>query len=264
MTTRALTQACCVLRAPPRPACSFRCSSTTSREPTRAAPPKKPRPSNQQKPGPSGQDPRRNDQKQKSIRIGRGAGGGAAWSRINPMVVDWAGRHNVGFPEELKRAKLQSKPGRRLQVMFSPRPVLRLWHVLAHFTGLQGVLTEYWLYRYEEQLSEPLWLHLTASHNVKPVVRNFARRRVREGIREALAEKGYTFGGKVAEGGEGGAGGARRDGPMGELKGTIHVHVNDPVFTFNHDKKTHVEFGREIVRLAESQLSASKPRPRRG
>ncbi|MBE3111911.1 MAG: hypothetical protein IMZ46_15640, partial [Acidobacteria bacterium] len=167
----------------------------------------------------------------------------------------WAAAHNVGFSPEAKTKKLLTDAGTRLNFKFSPRPCFSLNHVNNFFTGFQHTMTEYWLYRYEEKLAEPLWVHIMGATSVKPVVRNCARRRVREGLRTALAEKGYTLEGRVVEGGEGEDKGPQGGEPKAELRGTIFVNVADPMYTFNQYKEIHVEVGREIVRAVESQQS---------
>lgn len=261
MATRALTQACRVARAPARPACSFHCSSTAPREHTKGAPPKPKQ--NGQKKKLGGQSARQNGQKPSGSGSFPGIPGGIPrMSAIDPRVVTWADHHNVAFPQEHKLAKLNSPSGRRLQFRFSPQPVFRHSHVHNYFLGFGHVLTEYRLYRYEKLLADPLWVHISSSSHVKPIVRSFSRRRVREGIRAALAERGYTLEGRRAVGSEGGERDGRRRGSKSELKGTIWVHVMDPVFTFNHPKETHVAVGREIVDYVESHQPASRA-PRR-
>lgn len=128
------------------------------------------------------------------------------------------------------------------------------------FTGFhQHVLTEYRLYQYGEKLAEPLWVHIMGSHTVKPVVRNFARRRVRQGLFAALAERGYTPEGRVVDTGiqeEEDGSKTKRQTPRTDLKGTISLQVTDPVAVMNLESEKYLEIGREVVRSVESKQSA--------
>lgn len=179
---------------------------------------------------------------------------------ILPSVIRWAHQHNVGFPDELKSTKLKGAGAGSIQLKYSPRQVFRPYHVPQFFTGFhQHVLTEYRLYKYGEKLAEPLWVHITGSYSVKPVVRNFARRRVRQGLFAALAERGYAPEGRVAEeGNQGGEGGSKtgQRAPGADLKGTISLQVTDPVAVMSLESEKYLEIGREIVRSVESKQSA--------
>lgn len=176
------------------------------------------------------------------------------------MVSAWAKEHDVGFPEELKNGKVKDLTAKVNMIFkFSPRHVFRSYHTHL-FMGHQKVATAYTLYRYEQCLGVPLWIHIDGSHNPRPVVRNFARRRVREGIRAALAERGYTFEGRVADAGETGTGGAQ-DAPKKDLKGTVFLYVKNPVTVFNQSREKHIQVGREIVSWVESRQSTGQSAP---
>lgn len=289
MVTRALTRA---FRVPRNPVC-HRCSSTSSRQPAQSTP-RSPKPSGQtprsnsprprfdnqkprfdgpkpksdgSRPRPDGQKPRFDNptpkpagQKSKGAPTPRGRPFNTSRGpAIFPIVTRWAHQHNVGFPDELKSAKLKVG-GASIQFKHSPRQVFRPYHVPQFLSGLhQNVLTEYQLYKYGEKLVEPLWVHITGSYQVKPVVRNFARRRLRQGLFAALAERGYTPDGRVAEAGSqgeesGGKTGRRAPGPG--LKGTISLQVTDPIAVLNLESEMHLEIGREIVKSVESKQSA--------
>ena len=265
MVTRALTQTCRVLLQATHPSISLpRLASTTQYQHTKAAPPssKPSPPPSDQKPRqtsrnikPSDRGPKPNGQKTPGAtpHPGPPRPGQPGSSNINSKVLSWARAHGVGTPPVLRQQKLRTPAAKTLSFKFAPQQVFRASHVFNFFMGWGHVLTEYWLYRYEEMLAEPLWVHISGSLGVKPVVRNFARRRVREGIRTALAERGYTLNGKAIGGADGGKG-----APVQELKGTISVYVNDPVSTVNLEREDYVEIGREIVSIVESRQAASQ------
>ncbi|SPO00175.1 uncharacterized protein DNG_03024 [Cephalotrichum gorgonifer] len=258
MAAPTLAQACRALRVPCRPASHFRCVSTATRQPAKTGPPAsnpKPKTSQPAKTGPfasgskpDGQKPKLGGQK---LRPASGQKPKPRGPALLPSVLRWAHEHNVGFVGELKTVKLASKKGAKaLTVKYSPRQTFSWHHITQYFTHHEHTMTEYWLYRYEEQLADPLWLQLTGSTSVKPVVRNFGKRRIRQGIHAAMAERGYTPVGKVAEVEAADDAGAR---PTRELKGTVSVTVHDPLLAFSFDRETCLEIGREIVRHVESQ-----------
>lgn len=180
---------------------------------------------------------------------------------ITPKASAWAKKHNVGFPTELQTVRLREPPDRQgLVFKLARRRVFRAHHMYDMFTGYEKVGTAYTLYRYEQRLGSPLWLHIEGSHNPKPIVRNVARRRVREGIRAALEERGYTFEGKVADekGEAGGAWNRRKQ----ELRGTVEIFVQDPVTVANKSKERHIEFGRHVIRCIEEKQATQRGEPR--
>lgn len=281
MVTRALTQVCRATPLPRRATCNLRCSSTISRQPATKP---RPKPGDQrpirdgQTPKPHGQAPKTHGQTsnqfgQASKPYGhkpRPAGAPfkppkstSPGTGITPKAATWARAHNVGFPGELKVVKLRSPTDRQgLTFKFAPRQVFRAHHVYDMFTGYEKVGTAYTLYRYELGLDSPLWIHIEGSHSPKPIVRNFARRRVREGIRAALAEKGYTFEGQVAGAGKGEAGGAQNPRKR-DLRGTVMIQVQDTVTNASKSKERHIAYGRQVVSSIEEQQSAPRTEPPR-
>lgn len=129
-------------------------------------------------------------------------------------------------------------------------------------TGYEKVATSYTLYRYEQRLEDPLWIHIEGTHNPSVVVRNTARRRVREGIRAALVEMGYTIDGKVA-GPKERETGAARGSPKRDLKGTIEIFVQQPVEVAAKSKDRHLAFGKQVIEHMEQVQSAPPTQPRR-
>lgn len=171
--------------------------------------------------------------------------------RIISKVAIWATQHNVGYPKEMKQLHLKADVRRTIMVKYAPRPTFRIYHI-PMFMHTEHVLVEYWLYKYEKQLSEPLWIHIIGSTSVKPIMRNHTRRKIRQGIHAALAEKGWAADGTIAKV-QTGRDRAARKPPDFELKGSITIWIFDSASVLNSDPAKWLEVGRHIVRQVEAK-----------
>lgn len=118
---------------------------------------------------------------------------------------------------------------------------------------------EYWLYKYEKKLREPLWIQIVGSYAVKPIMRNFSRRKIRRAIHAAMAEKGWAPDGTIAEVQMGQNGTAKKP-PAFELTGSLLVQIYDTIPVLDSDPEKCLELGREIVRCVEAKqpMNASR------
>ncbi|CAI4210817.1 unnamed protein product [Parascedosporium putredinis] len=149
---------------------------------------------------------------------------------------------------------------RVLGVSYCARRAFRPHHMAQYFTGPEHTLTAYWLHRYEEKLSEPLWIHIVGSYQVKPVVRNSSRRRLRRGIHAALAEAGYAVDGKIAQPPLGSDGASVIQTPTAPLTGTVMVTIKDALAVMEMGEEECLKVGREIVqKLRTPKAQGARP-----
>lgn len=180
--------------------------------------------------------------------------------KLTPTVSRWLQAHNVASPRELKTQKMAAAASRVLGVSYCARRAFRPHHMAQYFTGPEHTLTAYWLHRYEEKLREPLWIHIVGSYQVKPVVRNSSRRRLRRGIHAALAEAGYAVDGKIAQPPLGSDGASVIQTPTAPLTGTVMVTVKDALAVMEMGEEECLKVGREIVqKLKTPRPQGAKP-----
>jgi len=172
---------------------------------------------------------------------------------IIPKVAAWATKHNVGFPYEMKKINLTAEGHLSILVKYAPRPIFRTYHVHL-FMNFEDVLVEYWLYKYEKKLREPLWIQIVGSYAVQPIMRNYSRRKIRRAIHAAMAEKGWAPDGTIAEV-QTGQDGTVEKPPAFELTGSILVQIMDTISVLDSDPAKCLELGREIVRCVEAKQS---------
>jgi hypothetical protein len=155
---------------------------------------------------------------------------------------------------------------------YSPMRTFYPPHVTDFFTGQEHPITAYKLFQYKKKLVDPLWIRTacTTHQGWKPVVRNTARRHVREAVRLALAERGWAFGGqqvgitplpgprtppcREGRGVKGQSEGqpAGQPGGQPELRGSLTVIVLDAPAFLRLDRDRCLAIGREIVGTVEN------------
>ena len=122
-----------------------------------------------------------------------------------------------------------------VMVNFTPKHVISPYHVA--FLDPRGhPLAPQHRERYANKaLTQPIWFITTSTSSAKAVVRITAQRRIRAAVYMALQTKGYDKFGK---------------GQHGDIKGTVWMHVVDPLRAVsNPDKEA---FGRSVVEVMEA------------
>jgi hypothetical protein len=165
---------------------------------------------------------------------------------VLPKVTNWATKHGVSLgigAGSFATIRLSAIAKSAVGAKFSPTPTFYSPHVTDFFTRHEHTLTEYKLFQYKQKLADPFWIRTicTKPSEWKPVVRNAARRRLREGMRQALAEKGWTLEGRLVPSPP------SQPGTQPQLRGCLHVLVYDVSVALRLDRETCVAIGREIV-----------------
>jgi hypothetical protein len=119
-------------------------------------------------------------------------------STIDPinLIRNVAKKHNMGFPGEVIRLKIDIKPNpASVQVFASNRHCVNTYD-MKYFAEHIHPYTQTVLDRYISQHDRPLWWSISSYGDAKRIVITKAERWLRRGIRLALEAKGYDRYGK--------------------------------------------------------------------